>query len=107
MTDQIIELADITLAAHSTEADLIAASEHFQQTFLSRQDGFVRRDLVRRAEGKFMDIIVWHGRSHAEAVFERAQNAESAVAYFSHMKFDPENEDMGVEFCTLLASFQV
>ena len=47
MTEQVLEIAYIHLAADSTEADLLAASDSFQQYFLSQQDGLIRRDMAR------------------------------------------------------------
>lgn len=106
MTNRIIELARIKLAEHSTEADLQTASTRFQNEFLSQQEGFIRRDMVRHQDRSFTDIILWESRSHADAVFERAQNSEIVAEYFSHMHFDPENPDEGVEHCELIASYQ-
>jgi len=105
MTEQVLEIAYIHLAADSTEADLLAASDSFQQYFLSQQDGLIRRDMARKRDGIYVDVIVWQSRAHADAVFERAQSSEIAGQYFGHMQFDPENLEEGIEHHTLLKSF--
>jgi len=105
MSDRIIELALIKLAEGKTEHELIKASETFQEQFLSGQNGFVRRDLVRKEDGTYMDIILWESRAHADAIFEKAQKSEAVGMYFSLMDFDPENMAEGVEHCGLLTSF--
>jgi len=105
MSDRIIELASIKLAEGKTEHELIKASEVFQEQFLSGQDGFVRRDLVRKEDGTYMDIILWESRTHADAIFEKAQKSEAVGQYFSLMDFNPENMTEGVEHCGLLKSF--
>ena len=105
MSDQVLELATINLAPGSTEQDLLTASDAFQAGFLDGQPGFIRRDMVRKNVGTYLDIILWQSRSHADAVFESAQKSEIVGQYFAHMTFDPENMETGVEHCALLRSF--
>lgn len=105
MSDRIIELASIKLAKGKTEHELIMASEVFQEQFLNGQDGFVRRDLVRKEDGTFIDIILWESRAHADSIFAKAQKSDAVGQYFSLMDFNPENMGEGVEHCGLLMSF--
>lgn len=105
MTDDVLELANFTLADGATEAQLLSASDAFQRDFLGQQNGFIRRDMIRRSDGTYTDVILWQSRADADAVFGRAQNAEAASAYFACMKIDPEAMDTGVEICTILRSF--
>ncbi|MGI9488274.1 MAG: hypothetical protein ACR2RF_20825 [Geminicoccaceae bacterium] len=105
MNDQVIELASIKLAAGRTEAQLIEASQAFQNGFLNAQDGFIRRDLVRKSDGNYMDIIHWQSRAHADAILEKAQSSDVVGEFFALMDIDPEKMDEGVEHCTLLGSF--
>ncbi len=105
MVQKIIELAQIRLAQGKTEQDLLQASETFQSEFLNGEDGFLGRDLVRRKDGTYLDVIRWESQAQADAVFERAQDSEAAGQYFSMMAFDPDNMEAGVEHCPLLCSF--
>lgn len=105
MSDRVIELASIKLAEGKTEEQLISASKTFQDQFLHTQDGFIRRDLVRKGDGTFMDIILWESRAHADAVLENAQNSLAVGQFFSLMDFDPEKMEEGVEHCVLMQSF--
>lgn len=105
MTEQILEFAAIKLAPGSSEQDLLSASQVFQTEFLDNQDGFIRRDMVRKGDGTYLDVILWQSRAHADAVFERAQSSEAVGQYFGHMEIDPDNMDAGVEHCALLRSF--
>lgn len=105
MSDQVLELAAIKLAPGSTEENLLSASDVFQREFLNGQDGFIRRDMVRKGDGTYLDVILWQSRAHADAVFERAQSSEAVGQYFGHMLIDPENMEAGVEHCALLKSF--
>ena len=106
MTNKIIELAQITLADGKTEKDLALASTAFQRDFLNGQDGFLSRDLVRRPDGTYLDIIHWESRAKADAVFARAQASEVAGQYFSVMSFDAQSTGSGVEHCSLVGPFR-
>lgn len=105
MSKKVIELASIKLAKSKTEDELIGASEMFQDQFLNMQDGFIRRDFVRKGDGSYMDIILWQSRAHADAIFEKAKKSKAAGQFFSLMDYDPEKMDEGVEHCALLNSF--
>lgn len=105
MTDTVLEMANITLAPGKSEADLLAASEVFQRDFLNRQDGFLRRDMVRKADGEYLDVILWENRAKADAVFEKAQSSEAAGQYFAQMHFDPDAMDDAVQHYAVLGSF--
>ncbi len=105
MNDTVLELAPFKIKPTSAESDLLAASDTFQKAFLDKQDGFIRRDFVRKDDGTFVDVILWQSRAHADAVFEQAKSSDAAGAYFSHIHVDPENADPRVELCTVLRSF--
>jgi hypothetical protein len=98
-------LAQIKLANGKTEQDLRLASDAFQRDFLNGQGGFLSRDLVRRPDGTYLDIIHWESREKADAVFARAQASEAARLYFSVMAFDAQSADSGVEHCAVVSSF--
>ena len=105
MTQNILELATITLASGSTEEELLAASKTFQTEFLDHQSGFIRRDMIRRGDGTYLDVILWESQNHADAVLTNAQSSKAVGQYFDHMDMNPEKPEMGVEHCTLLARF--
>ncbi len=103
----IVELASIRLAEGKTEADLIAASTRFQSAFLERQPGFLRRELMKKADGTYVDVIHWRSKAEADAVMDVAQNAPAAHDYFSVMDFNPENLTEGVEHWRSLAVYDL
>ena len=72
---------------------------------LAAEQEDLARDLVRRKDGTYVDIIKWANQARADAVFQKAQNSELAGHYFSMMAFDPENMEEGVEHCPLISSF--
>lgn len=105
MTNPITVLAPIKLAAGKTEADLLAASDRFQKEFAGAQPGLLRRELVRKSEGEYLDIIQFRSMEDAEDIIEK----ESAAchAFFSVMEMDMDNPDTtaGIDFYQSLATY--
>ena len=88
-------LAPIKLAEGKTEDDLLAASKIFQRDFVAHEPGVLRRELVRKPDGTYLDIVQF--RSHADYLDVVKKEMESPIcaAFFSVMDlsdFDPEAE---------------
>jgi len=92
MTTAITVLASITLAAGKTEADLLAASDIFEKEFVSKQAGVVRRELVRKGDNEYMDIVQFRSREDMEAVMENEKTSAACHAFFSVMDFENSDE---------------
>lgn len=91
-----IEFASFTTAKGVDEETLIAAADALQNEFLSQQKGFVRRDLVRIAEGRWADVIYWENRESVEQAMQYALDNPAALRYFQLMantgQGDPSSE---------------
>lgn len=85
MAPHVIEIAKIRLASDIDEAELIAASDRFQNEFLVEQPGYLGRDLVRLAPGRYADIIRWTGPDAAEAILPKLSKSPACRDYFSIM----------------------
>lgn len=105
MTANTVEIAKINLAAGKSEAELVAASEQFQQEFLGKQPGFLRRELLRLDEGNYLDLVHWRSAADASAVMEHAMASPQCQAYFAVMTMDPDKPDEGVAHYTSLAVY--
>jgi hypothetical protein len=93
----VIEWAPFTLADGVAEATLLDASEALQRDFLAAQPGFVRRELLRAADGGWVDLVVWADAESAERVMEGAGASAACAAYFALMRgADPANPGAGV-----------
>lgn len=68
---QTIEWAEFRLASGVDENSFMRASDALQHGFLSRQTGFVRRELARDSD-RWVDIVYWES---AEAVGRAMQDA--------------------------------
>ena len=102
----IVEIATIELADGKTEAGLIAASKVFQDDFLNHQPGFIKRELVRSSEGKYLDIVHWRSQEDIDALMQNIDSSKEVQSYFSIMKFDSENPTNGVEHYSSIGVYE-
>lgn len=107
MANPITALAPIKLATGKTEADLLAASDRFQKEFANEQPGLIRRELVRKSDGEYLDIIQFRSMEDAEAIIEKEKDSDACHAFFSVMDMDMENGDASdsVDFYQSLATY--
>jgi hypothetical protein len=82
----VIEWAPFRLADGVTEAALLDASETLQREFLARRPGFVRRELLRGADGGWSDLVVWADQASADAVMSAVGESAACRAYFALMR---------------------
>jgi len=106
MGDTITILAEIKLAKGITEAELLAGSEKFQKEFAGKQPGLVRRELVRKGNGEYLDIVQFTSMAHAKALMEKEKTSSVCREFFALMDMGDGSGDMeGVEICQSLHTF--
>lgn len=105
MSRPVVETARITLAPGRSEADLIAASAAFQTAFLDAQPGFLRRELLKLDDRRFLDLVHWDSRAAADAVMAAAMASEACHAYFAVMDMGSGDPAEGVEHYASLATY--
>ena len=93
--NQIIEFAPFKLAEGVDEPTFIAASDALQESFLSQQKGFLRRDLVRNSDGTWADIAYWESRESVDQAMQKALDDPAALRYFQLMANNGQGEDGG------------
>jgi hypothetical protein len=88
-------LAPIKLATGKTEADLLAASKIFQKDFAAHEPGILRRELVRKPDGTYLDIVQFRSQEDFVDVVKKEMESPACAAFFAVMDlsdFDPEAE---------------
>ena len=90
----VVEWAPFQLRAGAGEAELLAASEALQHDFLQHQPGFVRRELLRGADGGWVDLVLWQDEPSAMAAMQAAGASPVCHAYF-HLMGGVETMDAG------------
>lgn len=105
MTALITVLAPIKLATGKTEADLLAASERFQREFVNDQPGVIRRELVRKGDGTYLDIVQFRSMKDAEEVMELEKDSAACHAFFAVMDMESADETDSVDFYQSLVTY--
>lgn len=105
MTNLITVLAPIKLAAGITEAELMAASERFQKEFVVQQPGVIRREMMRKGNGHYLDIIQFRSMEDVEDIMEKEKSSVVCHDFFAVMDMAAEAETGPVEFYQSLVTY--
>lgn len=86
-TNHVLEWSPFRLKPGVEEATLLQISERMQRDFLSNQDGFVRRELIKGAEGAYTDLVWWESFASSQAAMKKAACSPAVKAYLAVMDF--------------------
>jgi hypothetical protein len=89
-----VEWAPFTLAEGVDEATLLAASEALQSEFISKQSGFISRELLKGEGNQWVDIIHWNSLAEAEQAARQAADSPICFKYFALMQ-NVDHDDPG------------
>ncbi|MBV1862139.1 MAG: hypothetical protein KUG77_27220 [Nannocystaceae bacterium] len=92
MSTAVTYIAPIKLAAGVTEDQFFAASARFQTEFVAHEPGVLRRELIKKADGVFADIVLFRSVEDAQQVIEKEQSSEVCGAFFSLMDMSSDAE---------------
>ena len=103
-----VEYAKFTLKEGVTETQVLAASQKFEEGFLVKQSGYIKRDLLRLEGREWADIVYWASREDAEKVLKVCEKSAICMDYFSIMEpFDPKIPNFGVIHLDVVKSYSV
>ncbi|MBI3584022.1 MAG: hypothetical protein HY096_08755 [Nitrospinae bacterium] len=85
MKNIIIEWAPFTVANGVDDATLIATSEALQNQFLSKQRGFIKRELLKGKDNQWVDVVYWNSKEDAEQAVKNAGDNPVCHRYFQLM----------------------
>ncbi len=103
MNTPITVLAPFKLSEDKSETDLLAASDQFQNAFVSHYSGVLRRELIKTGDKTYMDIVQFSSRKVAEEIIAAEAESEACHAFFSVM--DMADMDGNVAFHLSLATY--
>jgi hypothetical protein len=90
----VVEWAPFRLAAGIDDSTLLEASEAIQRDFLEHQPGFLRRELLRGADGGWVDLVFWQDEHSAAAAMSSAGSSPVCYTYF-HLMEGGDSMDAG------------
>lgn len=80
-----IALAPFRLKGSISEADLVRSSDDFDEQFVQKQEGIVRRILVKDGSGGYADIVFFTDAAAIDRVIEAEQSSDVCAAFFATM----------------------
>lgn len=83
-----IALAPFELKEGVSQEALLSASDRFDKEFASKQDGIVKRVLVKGDSGGYADLVFFRDLASIERVIEAEQSSEVCATFFSIMDSD-------------------
>lgn len=84
-----IALAPFGLKAGVSEDALLSASDRFEEEFASKQDGIVKRVLIKDGDtGGYADLVFFRDVESIQRVIEAEQNSDVCAAFFAIMDSD-------------------
>jgi hypothetical protein len=102
----VIEWAPFRLKEGVEESALLAASEAMQHGFLSQQKGYVRRELVKTADGQWADVVYWDSPASIGQGMKAAMENPACLKYFELMAgVDHADPSMGVMHLSVMKSY--
>ena len=89
---RVIQIAVMKARDGVRDEELIAASQEAQEGFFAVQRGFAGRELLRSADGAWLDIMCWESATDAEAA-RQAFRGHSSTRRFGSL-LDPTTFNM-------------
>lgn len=103
----VIEWAPFELKEGIDEAVLLEASEALQDEFLSKQPGFIRRELLRGEGRTWVDLVYWENGSAIEEAMKNVAGSPVCYRYFQLMVGANHDEpESGVSLFQLIRSYR-
>ena len=66
-----------------TEDVMLQTSDYFDEQFVRKQDGILKRILVKDGEGGYADIVFFNDAAAIDRVMEAEQNSDVCAAFFA------------------------
>ncbi len=88
----IVEWAPFTIMPGTDETMLVKASDDIQNNFIGKQRGFIKRELLKGKDGRWVDIVYWSSREDAELAGRNAMESPVCAAYFGLMATVDHND---------------
>jgi len=104
MSNQLtIEWTPFEILPDTTETQLVEAAKKVETDFLANAEGFVRRELLKKDEKNWVDLVYWRSPEAAKAVMQDVYQSEVCMAYFSLMEPMEKPEEVIMHYQQILA----
>lgn len=88
VTTNAVEWAPFIKKKEVSDQQLVAAADIVTLAFLSKQPGFIKRELIKKNEIEYADVIHWSSRKDAEIAGHKVFDCQECKSYFDLMDMD-------------------
>jgi hypothetical protein len=81
-----VEWAPFIKASDVSDEQLIAKANVVNSDFLIKQKGFIKRELIKKDNNEYADVIYWEAKSDAVSAGEKVNSCVKCGDYFQLMK---------------------
>ena len=81
----VVEWAPFVKVASASDQELIAAASQVNAGFLALQPGFIKRELVKKSDTEYADIVYWDSQKNAQAAGSKVESCTVCMGYFQLM----------------------
>ncbi len=100
-----VEWAPFELKENIKDEQLLASAQRLETLFLNKQEGYIKRDLLKGKNGQWVDLIYWTSEQAAQQAATAANNSHICLEYFALMKHI-ENAASGIAHYTVTQHWQ-
>ena len=83
-----VEWAPFVKAKGVTEQQLLVAADKVNVDFLSKQPGFIKRELIKKSETEYADVIHWSTKKEAVTAGDKIFSCDECSDYFKLMDME-------------------
>jgi hypothetical protein len=83
-----VEWAPFIKAKGVTDKQLMVAADQVNIQFLSKQSGFIKRELIKKSAMEYADVIHWRSKKEAVSAGNEVFNCNECKQYFKLMDME-------------------
>ena len=101
-----VEWAPYIKSSNVTDVELIKIADKLNLEFLSLQKGFIKRELIKKSETEYADIIHWDTQADAISAGGKAETCAVCAEYFKLMDAEASSSaGAGFSYYSILKSW--
>ncbi len=81
-----VEWAPFIKNSGVTDEQLVAKANVVNSDFLIKQKGFIKRELIKKNDNEYADVIYWKTKTDAVVAGEKVNSCDKCSEYFKLMK---------------------
>lgn len=102
----VVEWAPFVKVAGVSDQALVSVASKVNAEFLSKQPGFIKRELVKKSALEYADIVYWSSQEHAQKAGEKVMTCAVCAEYFELMDMEgSETAGAGFSYYSIIEAW--